>query len=124
MSLYDSLLDIFVVRKKKEGFKDSKESNDSDFIGFTTIGISILVLVFVYIVLYSYGAGRLSYCYSRSQGWSGGASFVWSLLSFFFSGFYYPYYALINSPSCSTPSAAPQMNYGAVGGRRGRHSNR
>lgn len=58
--------------------------------------------------MYSYGAAKLSYCYNVSTG-NGGVAFIYSLLAFFFSGIYYPYYAWFVNPLC----AAPQ-----VGGRR------
>lgn len=119
MGLLDSILDALVVRKKKEGFEDATtKSPISDIVGFTTLGIVLIVLFFLFCFLYGVGAGRLSYCYSRGQGWSGGASFFWSVLSFFFANLYYPYYAFFNAPSCSPPVAS--MNYGTfTGGRRG-----
>ena len=71
--------------------------------GFTmTLSLSlILTLVF------SYGAAKLSYDTFHSVGWA--------VLAFFFSGVYYPYYALFVSrpPGLSTP---PPM--GMMGARR------
>ncbi len=122
MSTFDSLLDVVVVRKKpqKEGFEDtSKASPLSDIIGFTTIGIIIFVLFLIFCILYSVGAGRLSYCYSRSAGWSVGGSFLWSVLSFLFSNFYYPYYAFFNAPPCVKPAAPYSTTMASfTGGRR------
>jgi hypothetical protein len=70
-----------------------------------------LVLFFSFV--YSYGAAKLSYAYNTSVGSS--SAFLWSILAFMFSGFYYPYYAFfvnpVGAPSGSTPLPI-------VGGRR------
>lgn len=58
--------------------------------------------------MYSYGAAKLSYCYNVSTG-NGGIAVIYSLLAFFFSGIYYPYYAWFLNPLCAVPQ---------VGGRR------
>ena len=60
--------------------------------------------------LYSFGAAKLSYAYNTSIGSS--STFLWSILAFFFSGFYYPYYAYFVNPVGATPAAA------MMGGRR------
>lgn len=76
-----------------------------------SFGILAVLSVLIGLLLsfmYSYGAAKLSYCYNVSTGNPGGA-FLYSLLAFFFSGIYYPYYAWFVNPLC----AAPQ-----VGGRR------
>jgi hypothetical protein len=62
-----------------------------------------LVLCF----MYNYGAAKLSYCYSVRTG-SAGMATLYSILAFFFSGLYYPYYAWFLNPLCAVQ----------VGGRR------
>ena len=60
-----------------------------------------LLLVFIYIVytlLFSYGAARLSYNYNLNIGTSSGMTVLYVILCFLFSGFYYPYYAIMLDP--------------------------
>lgn len=71
--------------------------------GFTmTLSLSLIMTI-----IFSYGAAKLSYDTFHSVGWA--------VLAFFFSGIYYPYYALFVSrpPGLSTP---PPM--GMTGARR------
>jgi hypothetical protein len=71
--------------------------------GFTmTVSLSLILTI-----IFSYGAAKLSYDMFHSVGWS--------VLAFFFSGVYYPYYALFlnRPPGLSTP---PPM--GMTGARR------
>jgi hypothetical protein len=70
----------------------------------TTLLYSILFTLFI-LFLVSLGAARLSYCYSIYTGNSGGVAFMWSILAFFFSSIYYPFYALVLNPVCSLPAA-------------------
>jgi len=63
--------------------------------------------------VYSYGAAKLSYAYNTSIGSS--SAFLWSILAFFFSGLYYPYYAFFVNPVGAPPAA---MSLPTVGGRR------
>ena len=63
--------------------------------------------------VYSYGAAKLSYAYNTSVGSS--STFLWSILAFFFSGFYYPYYAFfVNPVGAPTASIISPL----VGGKR------
>jgi len=65
--------------------------------------LSISFGLICYLIV-GYGAAKLSYDKYGSLGWA--------ILDFFFSGFYYPYYALV----LNTPSTPP----GIVGARRRR----
>lgn len=75
--------------------------------GYTAIAFTMLLVSIVISVLYAYGAAKLSYCYNVSIG-NGGSAFMWSVLAFFFSAAYYPYYSLFLNPLCAAK----------VGGRR------
>ena len=79
-----------------------------------SISAIILVVLFglVFSFLYGYGAAKLSYCYNVSVG-NASSALVWSVLAFFFSGFYYPYYALILNPLCVAKAGGTAV--GAVG---------
>ena len=71
-----------------------------------TIGTYLVTIVGVFLVisfLYSYGAAKLSYAYNTSIGSSN--AFLWSILAFFFSGFYYPFYAFFVSPVGASPAS-------------------
>jgi len=59
-----------------------------------------IVLIFIFYFATSYGAARLSYCYNISIGNTSDIAFVYSILCFFFSGIYYPFYALFLNPLC------------------------
>jgi hypothetical protein len=63
-----------------------------DLIFSNTILISTIVVCFVYSFVFSIGALKLSYKYNRRNDSPG---ILWSILAFFFSGFYYPFYALV-----------------------------
>jgi hypothetical protein len=41
---------------------------------------------------------------------------MWSILAFFFSSIYYPFYALVLNPVCSLPAAAAAGTIRASGG--------
>lgn len=71
-------------------------------------------LVAFFSFVYSLGAAKLSYAYNTSVGSS--SAFLWAVLAFFFSGFYYPYYAFFVNPVGSTPTSIvfPPV----MGGRR------
>ena len=66
--------------------------------------IVLLVLWAIVVLIFSlatmYGAARLSYCYNIFIGNSETAALLYSILCFFFSGIYYPFYALSLSPVC------------------------
>ena len=81
-----------------------------------SMGIAAILMFLITILLsflYSYGAAKLSWHYNMYMGNSGSA-FIWSLISFFFSGFYYPYYALFLDPVATMK----HLNSVSVGGRR------
>lgn len=81
-----------------------------------TLGTYLVFSVGVFLVgsfLYSFGAAKLSYAYNTSIGSS--STFLWSILAFFFSGFYYPYYAFFVNPVGAPPTS---MTSPLVGGRR------
>jgi len=102
-----------VKPKEKEPFATSQDTTVSTAPLMGMIVIAILVLLIGF--LGSYGAARLSYCYNIYIGNSSGAAFGWSILSFFFSGFYYPIYGLFLNPLCSkTGNSAGVL----TGGRR------
>ena len=63
-----------------------------------TTSIVVLVVYFVFIVLFGVGAAKLSYNYNASIGTSSGMTVTYVILSFIFSSFYYPYYALFLDP--------------------------
>jgi hypothetical protein len=66
---------------------------------FYGVGISSIV----FIILFHFGAAYLSY---QKYG-----SILWSILNFFFAGFYYPFYAFFLAKD-------PGPSMGMVGGRR------
>ena len=74
----------------------------------TAVMMSFLLTLFI-LFMVNFGAARLSYCYNVYTG-NPGSALAWSVLAFFFSGIYYPFYALFLNPLCSV---APLM-----GGRR------
>jgi len=75
--------------------------------------VTVVGFFLVFSFVYSYGAAKLSYAYNTSVGSS--STFLWSILAFFFSGFYYPYYAyFVNPVGAPTASIIPPL----VGGRR------
>lgn len=81
----------------------------------TTLLYSILFSLFILFMI-SFGAARLSYCYNIYTGNSGGTAFIWSVLAFFFSGIYYPFYALVLNPVCSFTGAPAAEAFRASGG--------
>lgn len=97
MNAYLQNLVNAVQGKRSEGFQDVPN-------GSPLAGIGILV-AFIFItlpyILFGYGASKLSWCLNHSYGWS--------ILCFFFPGFYYPYYSLFLNPLCQIQQ---------IGGRR------
>ena len=94
---------------KTEGFYDDKKepvSHSSMGAYFITIVIVVIVVIFANL----YGAARLSWCYNTFYGTTGFLRFFYSLLCFFNSGLYYPFYAIFLDPVCG------RVNQ--VGGRR------
>jgi hypothetical protein len=81
-----------------------------------TIVSNLLFIVgggLIFSFVYSLGAAKLSYAYNTSVGNS--MAFVWAILAFFFSGFYYPYYAFFVNP---VGVSAISSILPTVGGRR------
>ena len=98
-----------VQPKKKDGFESQGEG-----MSFTTAIVYIL-LVLTVLFIYSYGAAKLSWCYNSSMGTGAGLKFLYSLLAFFFSSFYYPFYALFLDDNCQVGAIA---NNQTGGGRK------
>lgn len=57
----------------------------------------VIGLIIVFAILYSYGAARLSYFYNVNSG-NAGYAMLWSILAFFFSDLYYPFYSFFLNP--------------------------
>jgi len=85
--------------------------------GATMDAMFIVYIIFVVlvIVIYGYGAARLSYCYNITQGASSGTAIAWSILCFFFPGWYYPFNAIFLA-SCGSALTNARKIVG--GGRR------
>ena len=73
------------------------------------IVLLVIIMYVVVIILMMYGAARLSYCYNIYYGESSGTALLFSILAAFFSGIYYPFYAIFLNPLC---------NLQKTGGRR------
>jgi len=96
--------------KGKESFVNSNgQVSEASPLAAAGLIFYILFAVVVF-VLYSYGAARLSYCYNIYLGSDSGTALFWSVLSFFFSGYYYPIYGVFLNPLCDIKKQ--------VGGRR------
>jgi ABC-type antimicrobial peptide transport system permease subunit len=65
--------------------------------GMVALGATGVIITFLLGVIYCYGAAMLSYNYNMSIG-NGGYAMIWAILCYFFSGIYYPYYALFLNP--------------------------
>jgi hypothetical protein len=97
------LKNVFAAVSGKQGFTDKPTENSTDkpteednhqFVsGIIFIGFYLLLML-----ISAIGAARLSYNYNISIGNTGGAALSFSILNFFFYGFYYPYYALFLDP--------------------------
>jgi hypothetical protein len=84
---------------KTEGFYDASGSS----VNFAMIGaMSLFAVIITFVVLFAncYGAARLSWCYNTFYGVGGAERLLWSFLCFFFSGIYYPVYAIFLDPVC------------------------
>ena len=55
--------------------------------------LTVIIIGFIFCFIFALGSAKLSYKYNSNNGSSLG--FLWSILAFFFSSFYYPYYALV-----------------------------
>jgi riboflavin transporter FmnP len=91
-----------LVYEKAKEVKETFANEDLN----TMIGVymAYIMLALLLMIIVSFGAAKLSYCYNIYMGSSEGVAFLWSLLSFFFSGFYYPFYALFLDPLCEESS--------------------
>lgn len=97
---------------KREQFAETDAPQQSTpFVVFLLPVIGFLL----FIVATCYGASRLSWCYNKSIGASDGTATAWAILCFFFSGFYYPFYAIFLH-SCTPVTASAVSRF--VGGRR------
>ena len=84
---------------KQEGFYDASGVP----IDYAIIGrniLIILVLVFIFLIANCYGAARLSWCYNTFYGTGEAEKLLWAILCFFYSGFYFPFYAIFLDPVC------------------------
>ena len=94
---------------KKERF-EGDQAPTSAMGGVAAVLMFLLALTFYF--AYAYGAAKLSWHYNIYVGNGSGSAFFYSLVCFFFSGLYYPFYALFLNPIGS-------MKRGnLVGGRR------
>jgi hypothetical protein len=80
----------------KQGFKNEVSDEESDALYVQSV---IFVVVYLGLLLISaFGAARLSYNYNLFIGNTSGTALAFSILNFFFCGFYYPYYAFFLDP--------------------------
>jgi hypothetical protein len=103
---------IFPSQKvvKKERFEGTEAVPTSEMGGVAAILMFLVALIFYF--SYAYGAAKLSWHYNIYVGNGSGSAFFYSLVCFFFSGLYYPFYALFLNPLSSMKRA------NLVGGRR------
>ena len=94
MLLFAAALKPYVDSVTKEYFTGATDQDQA-----TTIATDAAVIVFLVLfwLVSAYGAARLSYYYNMNTSNSGSALF-WSVLSFIFSDFYYPYYSYVLNP--------------------------
>ena len=88
----------------KEKFQDSNPPVVTGTVPVAFAGTAALLFILFWIVfgiLTAYGAAKLSYCYNKHIGSDDGTAFLFSILCFCFSGFYYPYYGVFLNPLCS-----------------------
>jgi hypothetical protein len=95
---------------KKERFEGTEAVPTSAMGGVAAILMFLVALIFYF--SYAYGAAKLSWHYNIYVGNGSGSAFFYSLVCFFFSGLYYPFYALFLNPLSSMKRA------NLVGGRR------
>ena len=95
---------------KKERFEGTEAVPTSAMGGVAAV--LVFLVMFVFYFAYAYGAAKLSWHYNIYVGNGSGSAFMWSLVCFFFSGFYYPFYSLFLNPVSSMKRA------NLVGGRR------
>ena len=77
-------------------------AGDQQSLAFVTISMIFMLIIGF---LCSYGAAKLSWCYNKFNGADNSTCLGWSLLAFFFSGLYYPYYGVFLNPLCTLRKA-------------------
>jgi TRAP-type mannitol/chloroaromatic compound transport system permease small subunit len=90
----------------REAFEDVTSSER------LTGAIIFLIFFIFFMFAYAYGAAKLSWHYNMFIGNGSGSAYFWSIVCFFFSGFYYPFYGLFINPIASM-----RRNMSIVGGR-------
>ena len=94
------LMNIAHSLRGQEPFDNKNEEHTTAAASILGAGLFTAIVFFILGFLNSYGAARLSWCYNTFYGASPAVSFGWSFLCFFFSGLYYPVYALFLDPVC------------------------
>ena len=89
-----------------------------------TASMVFIGLVFLYMFMYAYGAASLSYNYNVYVGNTGGIVWVYTILSFMFSGLYYPFYAIFLSPALGRAPNSGQANITNVSQQGGKSRKR
>ena len=85
-----------------------RETFEKEFVDRTSATVTTWFLIALLpMLIFSYGAAKLNYSINQSM--------FWSIVAFWFSGLYYPYYAFFQAPTGIISSAAA-----AVGARRRR----
>ena len=102
----------------REGFVVSSDGfevkpNDVEIAQAIWALLGWIIFVFIFVIATSYGAARLSYCYNISIGNPSDLAFLYSVICFFFSGIYYPFYAIFLNPLC-----VKKTNVSLIGGGR------
>ena len=96
------LMNVAAAITGRDGFQMSSTQ--------VTASMVFLAFAFIYMILYSYGAASLSYNYNVYVGNTGGIVWVYSILCFIFSSFYYPFYAIFLSPALGKAPTSVQAN--------------
>jgi hypothetical protein len=94
------------VLNKKEKFENGSGKPPTPSAQQSLAFVTISMIFFVILAfLCSYGAAKLSWCYNKFNGADNSTCLGWSILAFFFSGLYYPYYGVFLNPLCSLTRA-------------------
>jgi hypothetical protein len=97
------LINVAAAITGRDGFQMSSTE--------VSASMTVFAFVLIYMVLYSYGAASLSYNYNVYVGNTGAIVWVYTILSFLFSSFYYPFYAIFLSPSLGrAPNAGANVS--------------
>jgi hypothetical protein len=91
------------IQKRKEGYQDAATAATANAVNQTaaSYGVAVLTLLVIYIIfaiLVAYGAAKMSWNYNMFVGNPTWKAFLYSLLAFIFSEFYYPMYAYFLDP--------------------------